>query len=265
LKQITIDVTGKLTKNRSGLSLGKGLLQRHTPGAALTEAQLAKLGVVGATLDMTRGVELRAHIDDDTIEDNQDNKNFDQEQYDTFGQGFSNDLAYLAFVGTADNAAAGAPFNELSKGFLTVAAESTLSSKATSAIVANDRGQTIENALYKVIDSMHEDAVDASTIYMNPTDYRNYVRRIAKDYKALALLKKGDLLTIENVPLSPQSGIPSGTYLATPPKNMVMGLSSRVKRVRWWENDISSLCYKFIVYPDFEFDIEKWVTLVTEV
>lgn len=262
LGRVTVDIAGALTKKRSGLSVSKGLLQRHTPGKALTESQLAKLATVGAKLDMQNGVELRAHINDDTLLDNQDNTNFDNEQYEVFTTAFSNDIVYLGWVGTADNDDAGAPFNELSKGWLTVAAESDLAIKETSS-TNTDKGKEVENALYKVIDAADEDIVEDITIYLNPRDYRAYVRMIGKEMLALQLLKEGNFLTLEGIPLSPQKGIPEGTYLGTPEKNMVLGFPKKIKRKRWYEDDIDSLCYKFVVYPDYEFDIKKYVTLVT--
>jgi len=264
LGMVTVDIAGALTKKRSGLSVSKGLLQRHTPGKALTEAQLAKLSTIGAKLDMQNGVELRAHINDDTLLDNQDNANFDTEQYDVFTTAFSNDIVYLGWVGTADNGAPAAPFNELAKGWLTVAAEATESIKATSPVNAN-KGKEVEAALYKVIDSANEDIVEEMTIFLNPTDYRAYVRMLGKEMLALKLIEDGKFLTIEGIPLSPQKGIPAGTYLGTPEKNMVLGLPKHIKRKRWYEDDIDALCYKFVVYPDYEFDIKKYVTLVTVV
>ena len=58
--------------------------------------------------------------------------------------------------------------------------------------------------------------------------------------------------------------MPQGTYLGTPLQNMVMGISKNIQRDRWWDPDRSAMRYRFIVNPDYEFDVHKYVTLVTE-
>jgi len=267
LKHITVDITKKLLKDRSALSTSKGMLVRHVAGKALSDTQLKKLGVVGARLNMTNGVTLQINITDEALDDNQDNPNFEKEQFEAATTAFRNDLVYLGWIGTADNTAATAPFNELAKGWLTVAAESADTKKATlTQDTANGetRGQFVERALQKVCDIAHEDVTDDMSIYLSKTDYSAYVRMLAKDYKALGVLKSGEMLEFEGRKLKPQKGIPAGTFLGTPDKNMVFGLSRAIDRKRWYSNEISSLCYKFVVRPDYEFDIKKYVAVVTE-
>ncbi len=263
LKEVTVDIAGKLTKDRSALSSGSGLLVRHIAGKALSEEQLKKLGVVGARLNMINGVTLQMNITDETLDDNQDNPGFEQEQFNGATTVFSNDLVYLGWVGIADNEDSAAPFNELAKGWLTVAAESADTVKITYA-AGETAGQTVENALQALCDSADEDITDDMDIFLSKVDYSAYVRMIAKDYKAINVLKDGEFLEFEGRKLMPQKGIPQGTYLSTPRKNMVIGMSKAIDRKRWYSNEISSLCYKFVVRPDYEFDIKKYVTIATQ-
>jgi len=267
LKEITTDVTKKLTKDRSALSTSKGMLVRHVAGKALSDEQLRKLGVVGARLDMVNGVTLQINLTDEALDDNQDNPNFEKEQFEGATTAFRNDLVYLGWIGVADNPAADAPFNELAKGWLTVAAEATDTVKETLTQDTDNgetRGAFVERCLQKACDAAHEDVTDDMSIYLSKADYSAYVRMLSKDYKALSVLKSGDMLEFEGRKLRPQKGIPAGTFLGTPAKNMVMGLSRQIDRKRWYSNEISSLCYKFVVRPDYEFDIKKYVAVVTE-
>jgi hypothetical protein len=267
LKTITVDVTKGLTKDRSALTTSKGMLVRHVAGKALTDAQLRQLGVVGARLNMVNGVTLQMNITDEALDDNQDNPQFEDEQFSAATTTFSNDLVYLGWIGVADNTTELAPFNELSKGWMTVAAEATDSLKSTVSIAAitGGNGAVVEACLQKLIDTAHEDITDDMTIFLSKKDYSDYVRMIAKDYQAVSILKSGDFLEFEGRKLMPQKGIPQGSFLGTPEKNMVLGLSRAIDRKRWYSNEISSLCYKFVVRPDYEFDIKKYTTLVTTV
>ena len=267
LKHVTVDITKKLLKDRSALSASKGMLVRHVAGKALSDTQLKKLGVVGARLNMVNGVTLQINITDEALDDNQDNPNFEKEQFEAATTAFRNDLVYLGWVGIADNPLDTAPFNELAKGWLTVAAESTDTQKATltqDTAGGETRGAFVERALQKVCDIAHEDVTDDMSIFLSKKDYSAYVRMLAKDYKALGVLKSGEMLEFEGRKLRPQKGIPDGTFLGTPEKNMVLGLSRAIDRKRWYSNEISSLCYRFVVRPDYEFDIKKYVAIVTE-
>ncbi len=264
LKAITVDVAGKLTKNRTAIEGLRGQLARHIAGKAVSEANLKKLGVVGAKLNMVNGVVYQLNLTDEVLDDNQDNPGFADEQYNAATMVFSNDLVYLGWVGTDDNDLETAPFAELAKGWLTVAAESANTVKATYAAVANDAYATVKAALQAVVDNADEDVSDNLTIYLSKKDYNAYVRGVAGEFRALEILKSGELLEFEGRKLSPQIGIPKGVYLGSPEKNLVMGISTQIDRKRWYSNEISSLCYKFVVRPDYEFDIHKYVTIVTE-
>lgn len=264
LKRITVDITGKLTKKRSALDAAKGVLARHISGTATDTTKYAQLGIIGAKLDMTQAVVLEAQINQETLDDNQDNANFETEQYAGFTQVFSNDLAYLGIVGVADNDTATAPFSELARGWVTVAAESANTVKVTYTPVADDAGQTVVNALDAVCKAAHPDIKRKMAIKLSEEDYESYVNYIAEKHQNTAILLSGEALKYKGRELIPDADMPQGTYLATPLKNMVLGFSRAIMRTRWYDNDKSALRYKFIVRPDYEFDIHKYVTIATE-
>ncbi len=255
LKKITTDVAGKLTKERSANDVAKGVLTRHIAGQEAPDANFKKLGKVGCTLNMTNGVELNAKIIDDTLYDNADNPTFEQEQFDGFNMAFNNDLQLLGIVGQADNTAIDAPFNELAIGWVYVAKNSADATKVTSSNTSQ-----IER-LKHVVANMHEDIKGRATIVMSAVDYDEYQLEIAEKHQNTAVLLNADARRFMGYPLEVLNDMPTGTYLATILKNFIFGIAARVKRNRWYNNEESALKYKFVVYPDYEFDIHKYVTL----
>ncbi len=262
-KRITVDVTGKLTKVRKTYDVAKGILRRHVPGKGATDAQLKKLGVIGCKLNMTNGVVLDAQITDEALEDNQGNTSFEKEQFDGFSKGFGNDLNYLGMVGIADNEADNAPFNELAKGWPIVASESVDTKKATYVVVTDDAGQTVVNALDKVVKTSHPDVKTEIAIIISPDDYSDYEDYISEKHQNSTVLLNGAPLRYKGRELVIHPHMPQGTYLGTPLKNMVLGMSRKIRKDRWWDNATSSILFKYVSRPDYEFDIKKYVTLVT--
>jgi len=264
LKKITWDFTNKLTKKRSTPDAIEGVLVRHVAGEAADENQYAKLGVVGAELNMVNTIELNAKIAQETLDDNKDNPMFEKEQSDSFSMTFSNDILYLGMVGIADNTDKTAPFNELAKGWLTIASESTATIKATYPLGIVDEGEKVATALKVVYDNIDPDVKDNATIILSNQDYYSYVYYIQALHQNTALLKDGELLMFLGVPLEPLKRMPIGTYLATDLRNIILGAVKKVARRRWYNDEESALKYKFGINLDYEFDIHKYVTIVTE-
>ena len=264
LKKVTLDTTNKLTKIRETPDGLEGVLVRHMPGEAPDSNQHASLGVVGAKLDMTNTIQLNAKITQETLDDNTDNPNFEKEQSDGFSVTFANDLVHLGFVGIADNPAKNAPFNELAKGWLTVASESADTVKATYPLGITDAGLRVATALKVTYDEIHDDIKDSAAIILSKRDYHAYIYYVQEKHLNTALLANGELLKFMGIELDPQKYMPIGTYLGTPINNMVFGAVKKIGRVRWYNDEESALKYKFGINCDYEFDIKKYVTLVTE-
>lgn len=257
LKEVTVDTASKLTKQRSTYDIAKGVLTRHISGEKVADTKMQKLGKIGCTLDMTKGVSLNARILQDTLNDNKDNANFEKEQFEAFAATFSNDLEHLGIAGTADNEASNAPFTELAKGWITVAKESSSSKKATT------NEESITKRLEVVVKNLHDDIKGGkAVIYLNSADYDAYLLEVAEKYPTSGALVNGGIDSFMGYKLKPNSSIQSGVYMATIPKNMVFGIANQIERSRWWDNETSSLRYKFVVYCDYEFDIHKYVTYV---
>jgi hypothetical protein len=257
LKDVTVDITSKLTKERSTYDIAKGVLNRHVSGESVPSAAMKKLGKIGCTLDMTKGVSLNARILQDTLNDNKDNPDFEKEQFEGFALAFMNDLDYLGIAGTADNAAIDAPFAELAKGWVKVAKDSANTNKVTT-----DEA-SITGRLKVVVQNLHEDVKGGKAeIYLSASDYDEYQLEVAESYPTSGALVNGGINSFMGYKLKPNSNLANASYMATIPKNMVFGISNQIERNRWYDNELSALRYKFVVYPDYEFDIHKYVTLV---
>ncbi len=255
LSKITVDITNKLTKERKGVSIKKGSLTRHISGEDSKKGQ--KNGTFGCKLDMTKGVELFAAINDDTLADNQDNPNFAKTQQEAFSTTFNNDLQYLGFVGKDDSEEADAVFEDLAKGWVYNAKSSDKTIK-----VAN-KGEIIEN-LKALVLAFPEDIRGRAVIVMGATDYDEYQFELANRYKNAALLLKADAKTFMGYPIEVVNDMPKGTLMGTVLKNFVLGLATQVKRNRWYDNLRDALMYKFVVFPDYEFDDYEMVVILED-
>lgn len=260
LKDVTVDITSKLTKQRSSYDIGKGVLNRHVSGTAVPDTAMKKLGKIGCSLDMSKGISLNARILDDTLKDNKDNANFANEQFEGFAIAFMNDLDYLGIAGIADNGDADAPFLELAKGWIQVASESTATNKPTSSAA------TVSARLEYLVKNLHEDVKGGkAVIYISATDYDSYQLEVAAAYPNSGALVNGGINSFMGYKLKPNENMTTGQYLSTISKNMVFGISNQIDRNRWYDNETSSLRFKFVVHPDYEFDIHKYVTYMTYV
>ncbi|MDR2905274.1 MAG: phage capsid protein [Helicobacteraceae bacterium] len=258
LKKVTRDDMGKLTKERTASDIAKGQLTRFKSGERVSDDQMRKLNVIGCKLDATRGVTLNAKILKDALDDNQDNPKFEQEQFEAFSKSFGNDLAYLGFVGFADNDSVDAGFTELSKGWLQVAKESAETIKVE---CAEDKQIA---RLKFLVQNLNESVRGGyASIIMSGQDYDAYVLEIAEDHQNTAVLLKADAKTFMGYPIEVVNDMPVGVYLATPLANLVFGISKSISKERWWDSEASCLRFKFVVNPDYEIDIKKWVTLLT--
>jgi len=258
LKDVTVDITSKLTKERSTYDIAKGVLNRHVSGTAVPDTAMKKLGKIGCTLDMSKGVSLNARILQDTLNDNKDNPNFEKETFEGFALAFMNDLDYLGIAGNNDNASATAPFEELAKGWVKIASDSENTNKPTSSATK------VSDRLVHVVKNLHEDIKGGkAVIYISAVDYDTYQLEVANAYPNSGALVNGGINSFMGYKLKPNENMKSGEYLATIPKNMIFGIANQIERNRWYDNETSSLRYKFVIYLDYEFDIHKYVTYMT--
>ncbi len=110
---------------------------------------------------------------------------------------------------------------------------------------------------------LHEDIKGGkATILISSADYDAYQLEVAQAHPNSGALINGGINSFMGYKLRVDENLKEGEFLATILKNMVFGISSQIKRLRWYDNETSCLRYKFVVHPDYEFDIHKYVTYV---
>lgn len=256
LQKITTEKMKKITKELDAWDVARGVLVRVPSGDKPTDEQRKKLDVIGCTLE-SKPVQLFARVLQDALEENADNPKFEQETFSAFTKAFGNDLALLGFIGEKDDYA-DKKFENLNKGWFQVIKDSTDAKKITYA--ANAKQVTRLTAL---VDNIHDDVFGEAVILINPKDYRAYQKELSEN-AAASILVKGDAKEILGVPLEVNPLVKEGEYLATPLKNLVLGLGINIRRNRWYDGEERALKYVFDLYCDYEVVIKKWTTLSTK-
>lgn len=254
LQKITIDKTKKLQKDLSVWSLASGILVRVDQGKSPTETQRQKIGVASVKLD-NKPVQLFARITQDTLEDNADNPNFEKETFDSFAKAFSNDLQNLGMIGEKDDYSSKS-FKNLNKGWFTLAKE-----KSATVKLQHKAASKISDVLAAMVKAANADVLKESVIVISQADYLTYQQEIGGKNGGLSILLNAGAKHVLGVPLEVASYVPKGNFLLTPLKNLIMSMGLEVRRVRWYDNDESSLKYKFELYNDYEIGVEEWVVL----
>lgn len=256
LQKVTLKKMKKLTCEVDAWDVAKGILVRVPSGQSPTDEQRAKLNLIGTKLE-GKEVQLFARILKDALNDNQDNPNFEKEQYDSFTKAFGNDLALLGFIGSSDTYAS-KKFEELNKGWVQIAKDSPDTKKIT--YKANS---SMVDRLSAIVDQIDDDVFDEAVILISPKDYRAYNKEIS-NLNAANVLINGNAKEILGVPLEVQPLMKSGEYLATPLKNLILGVGVLVDRNRFYDNEERALKYIFDTFCDYEIVVKKWATLSTK-
>lgn len=255
LQKITVEKMGRLTKELDAWDVAKGILVRVPSGEKPTEEQRKKLGLVGTKLD-AKSVQLFARILQDALEENKHNPKFEEETFATFSKAFGNDLALLGFIGKSDTYTN--TFDTLHKGWLEIAKTSEEATKIT--YLSSD---SISNRLKALVRAIPSDAKANSVILINPNDVSAYNEELSKLNSPTHLIEAG-AKKILGVPFEEDSNMPEGKYLATPLKNLVLGMVLDIRRNRWYDAEERALKYVFDVYVDYEIVIKKWATYMEQ-
>lgn len=256
LKKITVTKMGKLEKELDAWDVVRGILVRVASGDKPTEEQRRKLNKAGCKL-RSQPVQLFARILKDTLEDNKDNPKFEDETFKSFTTAFGNDLSYLGFVGIADEYD-DVNFNTLNKGWIQVAKESADVTK----IEYIPADTTVKERLASIAKNIHPDAKKDTVILVSSADMMTYNEELATN-AAANLVINGDADKILGIPLEEHPDITEGEYMATPLKNLVLGIGLSISRDRYYDSEERALKYIFDVYNDYEIVVKKWVTLLT--
>ena len=255
LNKINVVKMGRLTKEVDAWDVAKGILVRVPSGQKPNEDQRKKLGLVGCKLD-TKSVQLFARILQNALEENKHNPSFESETFEVFSKAFGNDLALLGFVGKSDTYANS--FETLHKGWLQIAKDSSEATKVT-----YTDGQSVSDRLKALVKSIPADVKANSVILINPNDVSTYNEELSKLNSPTHLIEAG-AKKILGVPFLESPLMPEGEYLATPLKNLLLGIVLDIRRNRWYDVEERALKYVFDVFVDYEIAIKKWVSIMTK-
>ncbi|AQW80784.1 P2 family phage major capsid protein [Campylobacter pinnipediorum] len=257
LKKINVYQTKKLQTSIDTWNLAKGILVRVAPGNSPTDEQRQKLGVGSVTLD-NKPVQLFAKITQDTLEDNADNPKFESETFESFARAFATDLQNLGMIGEKDDYSSN-EFKNLNKGWFTLAKEVSGVKK-----IEHKKASKMVDKLAALVKAHNEEVLKDSVILISQADYLAFQTEVGSKNGGLGVLLNANAKSILDVPLEVAAFVPKGKFLMTPLKNLVMSLGLAVRRVRWYDNEESSLKYKFEVYNDYQIAVPEWVTLSEE-
>ncbi|WP_169766760.1 P2 family phage major capsid protein [Campylobacter curvus] len=253
LSKIHVEKMGKLSKELDAWDIAQGILVRVPSGSKPTEAQRAALGVVGAKLE-AKDVQLFARILQDALDDNASNPNFESETFSKFATAFGNDMALLGFKGNSDTY--NNTFETLHKGWIQVAKDASETIKVTYAST-----EKISDRLSTLAQAIHADISSEAVILINTADAQEYNKELAA-LNSVSHLIEGGAKKILGIPLEVTPLMPRGVYMATPLKNLVLGLVLDIRRNRWYDAEERALKYVFDVSIDYQVVIKKWVTLM---
>lgn len=254
LQKINVVKMGRLNKEVDAWDVAKGILVRVPSGEKPNEEQRKKLGLIGAKLE-AKNVQLFGRILQDALEENKENAKFEEETFSVFSKAFGNDLALLGFVGKSDTYANS--FETLHKGWLQIAKNSKDAQKLTYA-----KNENIATRLTKLVKSINSDIKNDCVILINPADVMEYNEELAKLNSPTHLIESG-ASKILGVKFEETSLMPKGEYLATPLKNLLLGMVLDIRRNRWYDAEERALKYVFDVAIDYEIAVKKWVSLLS--
>ncbi|CUU83347.1 Phage capsid family [Campylobacter hyointestinalis subsp. hyointestinalis] len=256
LSKVTIDRTKKLNKSFDTWNLASGILVRVSSGEKPNDSQRQKIGVSSVLIE-NKPVQLFAKITQDTLEDNADNPNFENETFNSFATSFSNDLQNLGMIGVKDDYEE-SKFENLNKGWFSIAKESSGTKK-----LEHKTNSVIINRLIAMVENANEDTLNESVIIMSKKDLIEYNKQIGNKNGGLGILLNKGADNILGVPLLGVSFVKSGEYMLTPLKNLIFSIGLDIRRQRWYDNEESSLKYKFEVFCDYQIGVPSWVVLST--
>ncbi len=255
LKKVTTKQMNSLELFVDAYDVAEGILVRVPEGSEPTNSQKRTYSNIGCTLRALKA-QLFADVTRSTIENNADNPNFEKELFNGFSIRFGNELVKLGFEGVDET---GDSFENLNKGWIQVAKDSSDVKKDTYA--STDK---MVDRLSGLIENLDKDAKGPSTsILMSWSDWEKYMLELADTTKTAALFTDAKTKSFMGYPIEVNKYMPNGVYMATPLKNLVFGMLTKIYRERTWNARKRAIEYTFDVGNDYEIIIKKWVSLMT--
>ena len=257
LKKVTVIPMDSLKSTYDVWDAQNGILVRVDEGKEPTAAQKKKIENNGRELD-AKPMQLFADLTRASILNNQHRPNFVAWLDTKFATKFASELVLLGFKGEKDNYSP-ANFVNLNKGWIQIAKDEAAAPKATYA--AED---SIVARLEKLVDVADDDMGDDAKIFIHRKDFIKYCIEVGKSTNTAELLIAAAAQGFAGYGFEVTNNMPSGTYMLTPPKNLVFGMVAKIYRSREWNARKRAVEYTFDIYADYDIAVPKYAALATQ-
>lgn len=254
LKEITTTKMTRLKYEGQVLEVPRRSLRRVPQGTEPTDEQKSDVNEFGYTLE-AESAQLFVDLTNDFLLNNQDNPQLSSELEGMFATRIQGELVDLAWNGTGN--AADGDFLKLNKGFIQIAKDS-VAAGGDGAAKYRDIDPDLSwydnlEALWKLVP---DEIKAAAVIYMSSTDADSYAFQRGRDP-----VRGDDQATRQIIgkAIRPVVGVPGGTVVITPPKNLIFGLCQDVSRSRAYHNRKRCVEMTFDMSVDFEIAAKQFV------
>lgn len=257
LKKVTVIPMDSLKSTYDVWDAQNGILVRVDEGKEPTAAQKKKIENDGRELD-AKPMQLFADLTRASILNNQHRPNFVAWLDTKFATKFASELVLLGFKGEKDNYSP-ANFVNLNKGWIQIAKDEAAAPKVTYA--AED---SMVARLEKLVDEADDDMGDDAKIFIHRKDFIKYCLEVGKSTNTAELLIAAAAQGFAGYGFEVTNNMPSGTYMLTPPKNLVFGMVAKIYRSREWNARKRAVEYTFDIYADYDIAVPKYAALATQ-
>ncbi len=255
LKQITVEQMRRTKKDVSVFDILPRQLKRLAAGTEPTEGQTPSVDEYGCVLHALP-VQLFPSITLDTLRDNAENPNLLNMIRGSFNTVFQNDLSDLGMNGVGDD---GSDFVNLNTGWIKIATDSTHTQKVTIAPETNGWIDTFAT-MRKNSDNRFR---AISTFIVSPDNADAYNIELGKMITGSPLIADTDGHNFLRQKVISCRYMPDTVVMYTPIKNLVMGISTLIRRDSAYHARKRVLEFTYDMAVDFEIAIKKACVLGT--
>lgn len=259
LKRITTQRMRRLTKDIDVLDILTRQLVRVAQGNEPSDDDLVDAVEHGAKLTAL-DVQLFATLTLDFLRDNKDNPQLTREVESGFNTRLGNDLVDLGFNGVDDDNAGATRaerFIRLNKGWLQIMREAAKTEK----VAIDPATDGWVGSLRAIMDKSDDRFRATSVFFMNEADADAYGREINAPVTGHEVHSNSLARRFEGKEIITHPVAPRGSVMFTPPKNLVYGLHTDIRRDRAYHSRKRALEYTFDMAVDYEVAVKQAAVL----
>lgn len=259
LSTITTERMSRLTKDVDVLDIMRRQLVRVAQGKEPVDDDLAEAVEHGCKLTAT-DAQLFATLKLDFLREHQNNPELINLVEAGFKTRLTNDLIDLAWNGIADDGTGATreeKFIRLNKGWCQVLREAPKAPKVD-IDPATDGWVT---SLTAIMEAAHPKGERDAVFYMNRRDRDAYSFEVNRPVTGQATNVNKPWNSFVGKDIVAHEDIPRGTVIYTPPKNLVMGMSTMMRNDKAYHSRRRALEYSFDMAFDFEVAVKQFAVL----